>query len=225
LLTGLSLPHIISTLNNVCADTVSLVAEDIERRFGYRRVLDGINFSLTSPAGLGIIGPNGSGKTTLLNIIAGLLPPSAGKLTVSSNGMQLSRSAACEITGMVAPDLSVYSELTAIENLVFYARVAGIEADAARIDRLLERAGLAQRRSDVVGVFSSGMKQRLKFLVALLKSPRILLLDEPGTNLDDAGRELIADIMTEQAANHILVVTTNDTSEVESMGNVLELDR
>lgn len=148
-----------------------LEAMAVTRRFGYRPVVRDAHLTLEPGEALLLIGANGSGKTTLLRVLAGLLKPSSG--TVARRA----------ITEFVGHEAMVYDALSARENLRFFARLRG-PADRRRIDALLERLGLADRRDDRAGTYSRGMLQRLSLARALLPDPGLLLLDEPLTGLD-----------------------------------------
>lgn len=191
-------------------------------RYGSRTVFAGVEFSLRAGDCLVIAGPNGAGKSTLLRILSGLARPDQGQVCLhvgeSQNvlfGAQEGRSEDLgRYVGLASPQIEFYGELTAAENLLFYARVRGINLDRAGVTALLDRVGLTGRGEDRVSAFSSGMKQRLRLLFALQHSPPILLLDEPGSNLDTKGKVVVAQIVEEQLHNGILVLATNDPDEV-----------
>lgn len=117
-----------------------------------------------------IMGANGAGKSTLLKIIAGLLPPTSGTAQVTVDGIELDAMQRRQVLGYVAPDLTLYRELTGVENLEFFARVRGIRLERSRLKTLLELVGLKGRGRDLVGAYSSGMRQRLKYAFALWAS-------------------------------------------------------
>jgi heme exporter protein A len=193
---------------------MQLILDNISKRFPGRRVFDGISAEVNKGEKLVITGPNGSGKTTLLKIISSLLPSSSGKVILKLNDRALSGNDILPHTGYAAPDMFLYDELTAAENLRFFARVSGIAE--TKFENELARFGLKGRGDDSVRSFSSGMKQRLKFILAIIRKPALLLLDEPATNLDDSGRSIIDGIIR----NHegIAVIATNEPDEL-SYGN------
>jgi heme exporter protein A len=143
-----------------------------------------------------------------------LLRPTRGRVVVSVEGKPLPLESRREWLGMVAPDLVLYPELTALENLQFFERVRGREPRAAELSALLERVGLAGRGDDLVGTFSSGMRQRLKYAFALAHRPKLLLLDEPTANLDVAGVSMVEGVIAEQRERGVLVLATNEPDEV-----------
>jgi len=114
--------------------------------------------------------------------------------------------------GLVSPDMVLYDELTAIENLTFFAEVAGHKFDIPELERRLENIGLGGRGHDFVGSYSSGMKQRLKYCLALLRAPEVLILDEPTANLDERGKGLVDDII--RSHQGIVVIATNEKTEL-----------
>jgi heme exporter protein A len=204
---------------------ISLEVKNLAKSFGFRKVFEGINFSLKEKESLVITGKNGSGKSTLLKILAGLLRPSNGEVKINLNGQSKKKEERRKLLGFVAPDLSLYDELTALENLEFLVSVQGLKFDKQELNEKLEKIGLKGRGEDSVSSYSSGMKQRLKYLFALLNEPKILLLDEPGSNLDEPGLFLLDNIIAEQKKRGILVLATNDKREIKYGDKILNLDQ
>ncbi|HEX9911804.1 MAG TPA: ABC transporter ATP-binding protein [candidate division Zixibacteria bacterium] len=203
---------------------ISLEVKDLSKSFGYRKVFEGINFSIQSGKSLVITGKNGSGKTTLLKILAGFLRPSKGVVIISLDGQIRKKEDKRKLLGFVAPDLFLYDELTALENLEFLVQVQGLGFNKSELNKKLEEMGLRGRKDDLVSTYSSGMKQRLKYVFALLNNPQILLLDEPGSNLDEPGLLLLDKIIEEQKKRGILVLATNDQRETKHGDEILNLD-
>lgn len=166
-----------------------------------------------------VAGPNGSGKSTLLKILAGLIRPASGEVKFSVNGTLLSPSRQKEFIGFVAPELFLYEELTALENLKFFAGVRGLSLQEKDYIKLLERVQLKKWSENLVGTYSSGMKQRFKFAFALLHAPPFLILDEPTSNLDEAGQALVEEIVEEQKKKGAVIFSTNDPAEVLHYGD------
>lgn len=160
-----------------------------------------------------VTGHNGSGKSTLLTIIAGLLRPDKGQIRIRRGGEEISREERRRALGLVAPDLTLYPELTALENLEFFARVRSLRWEPEGARAMLERVGLGGRGRDLVGTFSSGMRVRLKYAVALQAEPAVLLLDEPTAMLDTGGVEVVEQVIAEQRRRGVLVLATNDPQE------------
>ena len=171
---------------------VELHIERLERAFGDRRVLTGINASLKGGDRLLVRGPNGSGKSTLLKVLCGVLAPTGGRVRLLEGGEERDADWRRHATSYLGPDLVLYEEFSALENLDFFGRLRGLGRDEARDRALLQRLGLGARAEDPIGTLSTGMRQRAKLAFALQAAPRLLLLDEPGSNLDDAGRKLVA---------------------------------
>lgn len=182
-----------------------LTFTDVSRRFGRHVVLSGRSGSVAAGELLTVLGRNGSGKSTLLRILAGLLVPDRGTIEYHENGQALSLAERRRAVGYVAPDLSFYEELSALENLVFFARLRGLAA--GRAEELLARVDLPPERA--AGALSSGMRQRLRFAFALLAAPRLLLLDEPVQNLDAPGAALVRALLAEHLAAGGLAVVAN----------------
>jgi len=176
-------------------------ARGLERRFGAKRVLGGLDLEVARGAFVVVTGANGSGKTTLLRLVAGLAAPTAGELEVDADRAQL---------GYIGHEALVYRELTALENLALYARLYGVAEARERIGMLLERFGLWDARNDRVGTYSRGMLQRLALCRALLHEPTLLLLDEPFSGLDAEGAELLDRELLERRGHATFLVATHD---------------
>jgi heme exporter protein A len=202
----------------------TLQVEHLHRRFGRHHVLRDIQIELTTGQSMAIIGKNGSGKSTLLNIIAGLLAPSRGRVRYLDGERELNAGERRLFRSLVGPELALYDTLTAHENLAFFARMRGSGWTARETTETMNRVGLAGRENDFYGQFSSGMKQRLKYAVALMNDPHLLLLDEPTANLDDEGKRFVREVIDTQRKNGILVVATNETEEYRFADTVCRVD-
>jgi len=177
-------------------------ARALQKRYGAKRVLRGLDLDVARGDFVVVTGPNGSGKTTLLRLLAGLAAPSAGDLVVETPREQI---------GFLAHEPLVYRELTALENLRMYGRLYRVR-DPERIGMLLERFGLWDARNERVGDFSRGMQQRVALCRALLHSPSLLLLDEPYNGLDADGAALLDRELAGYDAT--FVVATHDPDRV-----------
>lgn len=188
-------------------------ATDLSKKFNERTIFENIRFEIASGESLAITGHNGSGKTTLVRIISGLLSPTAGKIEFSNGGEEVEVEQIYAHVGLVGPYLQLYHNLTALENLIFFSKIRGLGANKPRIFELTKLLGLKGRELDYVKNYSSGMLQRLKYVAALLHEPEILLVDEPTSNLDEAGAAIVYDILKKQTENKILIVATNNPEE------------
>jgi heme exporter protein A len=183
-------------------------ARGLEKRYGRRRVLDGVDIELGRDGFLLVTGPNGSGKTTLLRLVAGLAAPSKGTLEVAVDRGHV---------GFLAHEPLVYRELTALENLDLFGRLYRVPERRERIGMLLERFGLWEARNERVAAYSRGMTQRLALCRTLLHDPDLLLLDEPYSALDEHGAALLDRELEELAGTRALVVSTHDPVRLERL--------
>jgi heme exporter protein A len=183
-------------------------ARGLGKRFGTRRVLEGLDFELERGGFLLVTGPNGSGKTTLLRLCAGLAAPTAGELDVAVDRSRI---------GFVSHEPLVYRELTALENLDLYGRLYRVAERRERIGMLLERFDLWDVRAERAGSFSRGMLQRLALCRALLHDPELCLLDEPFAALDPAGHQLLERELAERRPVGTFLVATHDAAGLEAL--------
>lgn len=196
-----------------------LVAENLSRSFG-RRAFGPVSFRVEAGRVLGVAGENGSGKTTLLKTLAGLIRPSGGYVKIFLDGEEAGdghepRDVPWRI-GWVAPDLALYGELTAEENLTFFEKVRGLVPTPGRARALLEGVGLSpeSHSKKSLSSLSTGQRQRVKLAFATLHEPDLLFLDEPGANLDEAGRSVVQKVVAEQRLRGITVIASNDPRDL-----------
>ena len=180
----------------------------VEKRYGRKRVLTGVDLAVPVGGFAVVTGPNGSGKTTLLRLLAGLAVPTRGDLVV---GAERSR------VGYLAHEPLVYRELTAVENLDLYGRLYRVPERRERVGMLLERFGLWEARNERVSTYSRGMTQRLALCRTLLHDPDLLVLDEPYSALDEAGTALLDRELDGLAGSKTLVVATHEPARLESL--------
>jgi len=198
---------------------------NLVKYFGRRLIFDGINFSFSSQHIYGISGPNGSGKSTLVKIIANLISPTRGKVIHKNNLKEVEFVKLHNHIGFVSPYLFLYDEFTAEENLLHFSNIRGIGFNKERSDYLLNELKLIDRKNDLVRGYSSGMKQRLKFIFALLHQPSLIILDEPTSNLDNSGKEIVYELIRKEAENNLVIIASNDDSDISLCSQVIELEK
>jgi heme exporter protein A len=203
--------------------SLQLTAANLKKVFNRRVIFQNISFSVQQQQTLLITGRNGSGKSTLVKILSDVLSPTDGTVSISplDAAKNFQRSS---VIGLVSPYLQMYDEFSAEENLHYALAIRGMESDTNRIHALLKKVFLFERRNDAVRTFSSGMKQRMKYAFALIHNPSILILDEPTSNLDVEGIAMVKQIMSEQIQHGILIVATNDLSDVEHFDVQVDLN-
>jgi len=182
-----------------------IAGEGVEKRYGRKRALRAVSFSLPRDGFLLVTGPNGSGKTTLLRLLTGLAVPTRGVLTVDSERGEL---------GFVGHEPMLYAELTALENLELFGRLYRVSERRERSGMLLERFGLWDVRAERVSTFSRGMTQRLALCRALLHDPSLLVLDEPFTALDEQAAALLDRELESLTGSRTIVLSTHDPERV-----------
>jgi heme ABC exporter ATP-binding subunit CcmA len=190
---------------------------DISRNFGRRRAVSHVTLNVARGEILGLLGPNGAGKSTLLGMIATLVAPTSGR--IAYGGVQAGKMGAAirGRIGVLAHELHLYPELSARQNLTFFAELHGLRA-ADLVASALEAAGLADRGDDPVAAFSRGMRQRLALERALLHGPRLVLLDEPFTGLDDRAVRIVSERLRRLAADGaIVLLATHDLDLAEGL--------
>jgi ABC-type multidrug transport system ATPase subunit len=172
-----------------------------------------VSFAVAAPGAVAVCGANGAGKSTLLRIVAGLLRPSHGRVRVTLGGRALPPEVRRHLVGLASPELQFYDEFTVAENLRFAGEARGLPAPAEAARAALERVGLEARADDRVPALSSGMKQRLRLAFAVLGDPPLLMLDEPGSHLDDAGRAAVRALVESRQRQGLVLIATNEESE------------
>ena len=193
---------------------MKLSVEKISKNFAEKKIFKDISFELSPGMSAAIVGPNGSGKTTLVRIICGLIRPSSGEVKYIKDNKQILAEDIYNRIGFVGPYLELYEELTARENLMFFAKLKRVPNAAEKFSSLMNQLNLNGRDDDQVKTYSSGMRQRLKYVFALIGDPEILILDEPISNLDTDGIDRVYDIMNDQKKNNILLLATNDQMDL-----------
>ncbi|HOI29490.1 MAG TPA: ABC transporter ATP-binding protein [Melioribacteraceae bacterium] len=198
--------------------------ENLVKYFGRRLVFNDLNFSFEAGTIYGISGPNGSGKSTLVKILSNIISPTRGKVIHESGGKIIEPENLHNYIGFVSPYLFLYDEFTAEENLVHFANIRGIKFDRERSGFLLSKLNLYERRGDLVRGYSSGMKQRLKFIFALLHNPQLIILDEPTSNLDNDGKEKVYELIKEEAKSNIVIIASNEDSDLQLCKETINIE-
>ncbi len=191
----------------------NLELSSVKKFFGRRLIFNNLNIKINKPGIYGISGPNGSGKSTLVKIIAGFIAPSDGKVIHKIHEREIIPEKLHNHIGFVSPYLVLYEEFSAWENLELFAKIRGINLDEQRVKYLLEKFLLLNRKDDLVKTYSSGMKQRLKFIFSLMHSPELLILDEPTSNLDEEGKNSVYEIIREEGGKNIVVIASNEKAD------------
>jgi heme exporter protein A len=197
--------------------------DNLHLSYGARPVLANISLELRAGEALVVSGPNGSGKSTLLRLLSGLQRPSGGRIVYELGERSYAPQEAGALVGWVAPDLQLYRELSALENLRFFAAVRGLRRSDAQLDALLAELGLGGRGDDRVASYSTGMQQRLRYAYALLHEPPVLLLDEPTVTLDERGAAFVSQLVEAQRERGLVVIATNDQRELRWGDYILTL--
>ena len=194
------------------------------KRFGLKTILRGLDFSVESGEFVALLGPNGSGKTTFLRILASLSRPSLGDVKVAGYHLPNEAAQVRAKLGVVSHLPLLYPDLTAEENLHFYARMYGITNYQSRITEVLEMVGLETRRKDLVRTFSRGMQQRLAIGRAVIHDPEVMLFDEPYTGLDQDASEMLDEVLRSVAAKgRTVVMTSHDIARAEDLATRFDI--
>lgn len=203
----------------------SIQCESISKNFGRRVIFKNLSFQFNANGVYGISGPNGSGKSTLIKIIAGINSPSTGKINHKDNQKEIIPEKLHNYLGFVSPYLVLYEEFSAWENLEQFAKIRDIEFNKGKIELLLNDFLLFDRKDDLVKTYSSGMKQRMKFIFALMHSPKLILLDEPTSNLDDEGKNTVYKIIKREAEGNIVIVASNEKSDLALCSETIMIEK
>ncbi len=197
-----------------------LRCEGLQKSFGERKAVGGVSFEIASGETFGLLGPNGAGKTTTISMICGLLHKDAGSVIVDGQPIEVNSVEARRALGYVPQDLAIYPDLTAGENLEFFAKLYDLRGSEMKkaVDRVLDLTGLSDRRKDKAGEFSGGMKRRLNIGIGLLHGPKLLMLDEPTVGVDPQSRNAILDSVDALGSEGLAVLyTTHYMEEAERL--------
>jgi heme exporter protein A len=197
-----------------------ITVHKLVKRFGLKTILRGMDFSVDAGEFVALLGPNGAGKTTFLRILASLSRPTMGSVKIAGYSLPGQASAVRSRLGVVSHLPLLYGDLTADENLRFYARMYSIANADKRISEVLDLVGLLARRRDLVRTFSRGMQQRLAIGRAVLHDPEVMLFDEPHTGLDQDACLMLDNVLKEVAARgRTVVMTSHDLARVADLAS------
>ena len=194
------------------------------KRFGMKTVLRGVDFEVQPGEFVALLGPNGAGKTTFLRILASLSRASLGEVVIAGYKLPHEAAQVRARLGVVSHLPLLYGDLTAEENLRFYARMYGIPNSHLRITEVLELVGLETRRRDLVRTYSRGMQQRLAIGRAVLHDPDVMLFDEPYTGLDQDACSMLDDVLRAVSAQgRTVVMTSHDLARAEDLATRFDI--
>lgn len=200
-----------------------IILNNLSKTFERRKIFSNINYSFSGNGIFGIAGSNGSGKSTLIKIIAGILSPTKGSAEIIFDNRKTESENLHSVIGFVAPYLILYDEFSAEENLILSAKIRGINYNAEKTGELFSKFLLYERRKDLLKTYSSGMKQRMKFIFSMIHNPPFLLFDEPTSNLDVEGKESVYSLIKETANNSLVLIASNEESDLALCSDVLRL--
>ena len=197
--------------------------ENVKKTLGNREVLKGISFTVAMGDIFGYLGPNGAGKTTTIRILLGLLQANSGSLAIM--GQDINHSETRRKIGFALDPDGLYDNMTAEENLEFYARIYRLSNAGQKIVELLKAVGLSDRAKDKVGTYSKGMRQRLALARAMVHNPEVLVLDEPTAGVDPSGQIEVRQIMLDLAhkENKTVFLSSHNLDEVQRICNRIAL--
>ena len=203
-----------SQLGGVKHQSFVLSVKNIEKSFSVgRTVFSGVNLEITNGEIIGITGENGAGKSTLVRLLCGVLTPSKGEINLTVNSKKIEREYFHASIGLVSPYLNLYEEFTAWEHLELSSKLRGIKFEEDFSAHLLEHFTLLKRKNDIIS-FSSGMKQRLKYVLALQHKPPIVIFDEPSANIDAMGAKAVFSVVERHISDGGgVILATNEERE------------
>lgn len=202
----------------------SLKLNKLSKIFGRRLVFKDVDYHFTTGKVYGIAGSNGSGKSTLSKIIIGLSSPTTGSITHSLNGKTIAVDELYNHVGFVSPYLVLYDEFTAEENLIHFARIRGIKYNQEKIRTIFEDFKLYDRRGDILKGYSSGMKQRMKFIFAMQHDPELYIFDEPTSTLDNKGKEAVYEIIKREKESKLILIASNEDADLAMCDEILNVE-
>jgi len=201
-------------------------AKNLQKSFGAVTAVDDVSIVVPEGGIFGFLGPNGAGKTTTIRMLTGVLVPDAGSVTIFGTDVQKDPLTAKLKMGIIPESGTVYSDLTAVENILLTAKFFGMDRATReeRADEILDRLGLADRRDDLVRTFSKGMRQRVSIACAIVHAPPLLILDEPTTGLDVYSRRLVIDTVRHMnREGSTVLLTTHNIEEANALCSMISV--
>ena len=197
-----------------------LIAERLQKSFNDHKAVDGVSFTIHEGEIFGLLGPNGAGKTTTIRMLSTVLQPDGGDATIGGYSIKHQADGVRSLIGVCPQELALYADFSAMDNLVFFGRMVGLDGGEARAQAVahLELMGLSQRAKGKVDKFSGGMKRRLNLAIALMGHPRLLFLDEPTVGIDPQSRNNIYDTIEGlQSKGMTILYTTHYMEEADRL--------
>lgn len=203
----------------------SIEVQNLVKFFGRRLIFNDINYSFNCSTVYGISGPNGSGKSTFVKILSCIISPTKGKVVHKTDNKIIEEEKLHNHIGFVSPYLFLYDEFTAEENLIHFSKIRGKIFEQEYSNFLLNEFNLLERKNDQIKGYSSGMKQRLKFVFALLHNPEVLIFDEPTSNLDNNGKEKVYEFINKLKKEKLIIIASNEDTDLSYCEKILELEK
>jgi ABC-2 type transport system ATP-binding protein len=197
-----------------------VVVKDLHKSFKDFKAVNGVSFTIAKGEIFGLLGPNGAGKTTTIRMMSTVLEADSGDIIIGGHSIKKEAEAVRSIIGVCPQDLALYEDLSALDNMVFFGRMAGLDGEAARAQARanLELMGLEERARGKVAKFSGGMKRRINLAIALMGSPELLFLDEPTVGIDPQSRNnIFENIQGLQQKGLTILYTTHYMEEADRL--------
>jgi len=202
----------------------SLSLNKLTKSFGRRLIFKDLDAEFLSGNIYGFAGSNGSGKSTLAQIVAGIISPTSGEVIHKKNNSVIHSDNIHQHLGFVSPYLILYDEFSAEENLFHSLKIRGLKQNAETMDSLFNEFDLYDRKKDLLKGYSSGMKQRIKFIFALIHNPDILIFDEPTSNLDTKGKDSVYKIINSESKNKLVILASNEESDLSLCSSTIHVE-
>jgi ABC-2 type transport system ATP-binding protein len=199
-----------------------LVVRDLHKSFKDQKAVDGVSFNIAKGEIFGLLGPNGAGKTTTIRMLSTVLPADSGEITIGGHSVRKEAGAVRALIGVCPQELALYEDLSALDNMVFFGRMTGLNGGQAREQAMtnLKLMGLVERARGKVAKYSGGMKRRINLAIALMGNPQLLFLDEPTVGIDPQSRNNIYENIRRLQQNGMTILyTTHYMEEADRLCN------